>query len=160
MPANTFGPGDNSDPEWSHVIAGFTGRAHKAKMQNKPSVVIWGLGKPIREFNSSDDLAEGSIFLLSNLSQSSEEIFPTDSLPIINVGVGRGISVGDFAHQVRKTVGFTGDLNYDITYPDGPTEKVLDVRKMSLLSWAGPKTTLQTGLVSACRDYPQGLGCD
>ena len=86
MPANTFGPGDNSDPEWSHVIAGFTGRAHKAKMQNKPSVVIWGLGKPIREFNSSDDLAEGSIFLLSNLSQSSEEIFPTDSLPIIKSG--------------------------------------------------------------------------
>ncbi len=160
MPANTFGPGDHFDPERSHVIAGLIRRIHKAKMQSKPSVVIWGSGKPIREFIFSDDLAEASIFLLSNLHQAWEEIFPTDSPPIINVGAGRGISIDDLARQVKKTVGFKGDLHYDMTRPDGAAEKVLDVGKMSLLSWPGPKTNLQTGLAIAYKDYLQRFGCD
>lgn len=160
MPASTFGPGDNFDPERSHVIAGLIRRIHKAKMQSKPSVVIWGSGRPIREFIFSDDLAEASIFLLSNLDQSWEEIFPTDSPPIINVGAGRGISIDDLARQVKKTVGFKGELHYDMARPDGAAEKVLDVGKMSLLSWPGPKTNLQTGLAIAYKDYIQRFGCD
>ena len=98
--------------------------------------------------------------LLSNLDQAWEEIFPTDSPPIINVGAGRGISIDDLARQVKKTVGFKGELHYDMTRPDGAAEKVLDVGKMSLLSWPGPKTNLQTGLAIAYKDYLQRFGCD
>ncbi|WP_280801204.1 GDP-L-fucose synthase family protein [Aurantimicrobium minutum] len=125
MPTNLYGPGDNFHPENSHVLPALMRRIHEAKVNNKPEVVIWGSGKPRREFLHVDDLASAVVFLLENY----------DSSETINVGFGSDVSIRELAETIAATVGYSGELIQDTTKPDGTPQKLLDVSRLSDLGW-------------------------
>ncbi len=135
MPTNLYGPGDNFHPEHSHVIPGMMRRFHEAKLQNSPEVVIWGTGKPRREFLFVDDLAEGVRVLMERYEESST----------INLGTGADCSILELATLMKETVGYEGDIVCDTTKPDGTPRKVLDVSKIRALDWE-PEYNLEQGL--------------
>lgn len=135
MPTNLYGPGDNFHPEHSHVIPGMMRRFHEAKIQNKPSVTIWGTGKPKREFLHVDDLAEGLFQVMEKYND------PT----IINVGTGEDVTILELAQTMRDVVGYQGDIELDSSKPDGTPRKVLNVAKVKGLGWS-PKYSLKSGL--------------
>ncbi len=135
MPTNLYGPFDNFDLETSHVLPAMIRKFHEAKVRNEPSVAIWGTGKPRREFLYVDDLAEACIFLM--------EIY--DGSEIVNIGVGEDISIGDLAALVREIIGYTGQIVYDSSRPDGTPRKLLDVSKIHSLGWKAG-TDLETGI--------------
>jgi GDP-L-fucose synthase len=111
MPTNLYGPGDNYHPEYSHVPAALLRRFHEAKPVNRPSVTVWGTGKPLREFLNVNDLADASVFLVKHYSEDTP----------INVGTGEEISIAEFASAVAEIVGFKGEL---VTKPDGTPRKL------------------------------------
>lgn len=125
MPANLYGPFDNFDPEHSHVLPSLIRRFHEAKLHNKPSVTLWGSGKPTREFLFVDDLASACAFLLENYS----------SPDIINIGTGAEISIRDAAEVIKTIIGYTGEILWDTTQPDGNPRRLLDVSRMANLGW-------------------------
>jgi GDP-L-fucose synthase len=143
MPTNLYGEGDNFHPEHSHVIPGMMRRFHEAKVSNAPSVAIWGSGSPLREFLYVDDLAEALTLLM--LKYSSHET--------INVGTGQDISIADLAQLMKATVGYTGEITFDRSKPDGTARKRLDISKITALGWA-PRTSLKDGLA---RSYQWAL---
>ncbi len=138
MPTNLYGPGDNYHPENSHVIPALLRRFHEAKVQGLPSVTVWGTGTPRREFLHVDDLAEGCLFLLSTPN-------PPDW---INIGVGSDVAIRELADAVKSTVGYTGDLVFDTTKPDGTPRKLMDVQRMDALGWKA-KIPFEAGLREA-----------
>ena len=125
MPTNLYGPNDNFDLETSHVLAALLRKAHEAKTRKANELVVWGSGKPRREFLHVDDLASACLFLLEKY----------DSPEIINVGCGEDISIKELAELICEIVGFDGDLAWDTTKPDGTPRKLLDVSKLSKLGW-------------------------
>jgi GDP-L-fucose synthase len=125
MPANLYGPFDNFDPEHSHVLPSLIRRFHEAKLHNKPTVTLWGSGKPTREFLFVDDLASACAFLLENYS----------SPDIINIGTGAEISIRDAAEAIKTIIGYTGEIQWDTTQPDGNPRRLLDVSRMAKLGW-------------------------
>ena len=135
MPTNLYGPNDNFDPKNSHVPAALISRFHKAKVNNDKNVVVWGTGKPLREFLHVDDLADASVFLLKNYS---------NSLPI-NVGTGSDISIQEFSKKISKVVGYKGQISFDTSMPDGTMKKRLDVSRINSLGWSH-KINLDDGL--------------
>jgi GDP-L-fucose synthase len=137
IPANVFGPGDNFDPEDSHVIAALMRRMHEAKTQNHRDVEIWGSGQPRREFIFSDDLARACVFLME--TYESEEP--------VNIGVGRDCSIREIAEMIREVVGHTGRLTFDPKRPDGMPAKLLDSSQLAQMGW-NPKTPIREGLAS------------
>lgn len=136
MPVNIYGPKDNFHPENSHLPAGLLSRFHEAKSLEKKEAVVWGSGKPYREFLHVDDLADACTFLIKHYNDEE----------IINVGTGKDTSIADFAALVAKTVGFEGKIVFDTTRPDGTFRKVLDVSKITALGWS-PKIKLEDGLM-------------
>ena len=116
MPTNLYGPGDNYHPEHSHVAAALIRRFHEAKMNNAPSVVVWGTGTPRREFLYVDDFADACIFLLKTYSDEG----------IVNIGVGEDVSIAEFARTVASVVGYRGEMVFDPTKPDGTPRKLVD----------------------------------
>jgi GDP-L-fucose synthase len=137
MPTNLYGPGDNFDPQQSHVLPALIRRFHEAKERGVDSVVIWGSGTPRREFLHVDDLADACLFLLRHYS--SEEP--------INVGWGDDISIAELARLVAQVVGFNGALEFDRSKPDGTPRKLLDVSRLKALGWA-PRMQLADGLAA------------
>ena len=135
MPTNLYGPNDNFDLETSHVLAALLRKAHEAKTRNDRKLVVWGTGKPRREFLHVDDLAAACLLLLEKY----------DSPEIINVGCGEDISIGELAELICQVVGFDGQLAWDTTKPDGTPRKLLDVSKIRALGWR-PAITLQDGI--------------
>ena len=135
MPTNLYGPGDNFDLQSSHVIPALIRKFHEAKSAGAPAVTVWGTGKPKREFLYVDDLAEACLFLMQRYE---------DSLPI-NVGVGEDISIADLAVLVGRIVGYSGEIRFDPTNPDGPARKLLDVGRINALGWLAT-TPLPAGL--------------
>jgi len=135
MPTNSYGVGDNFNPEASHVIPALMKRFHEAKLQQLTEVVLWGTGKPLREFIYVDDLADALIFLMDNYN----------SKEIINVGTMDEISIGELATKIAATVGFTGKIVLDTEKPDGAPRKCLDSFKLLEMGWK-PKTALDEGL--------------
>jgi GDP-L-fucose synthase len=125
MPTNLYGPNDNFDPETSHVLAALLRRAHEAKKSGARELVVWGTGKPRREFLHVDDLAAACVFLLERY----------DSAEIINVGFGEDVSIRELAELICEIVGFDGELVWDSTKPDGTPRKLLDVTKLNNLGW-------------------------
>src|SRR5213082_3507738 len=125
MPTNLYGPNDNFDLETSHVLAALLRKAHEAKTRNDRKLVVWGTGKPRREFLHVDDLAAACLLLLEKY----------DSPEIINVGCGEDISIGELAELICQVVGFDGQLAWDTTKPDGTPRKLLDVSKIRALGW-------------------------
>jgi GDP-L-fucose synthase len=135
MPTNSYGVGDNFNPEASHVIPGLMQRFHQAKVDDLTEVVLWGTGRPVREFIFVDDLADALIFLMNTY----------DSHEIINVGTMQEISIADLAHKIAATVGYTGKISLDIERPDGAPRKCLDSNKLFALGWK-PTVNLDEGL--------------
>jgi GDP-L-fucose synthase len=125
MPTNLYGPGDNFHPDHSHVLPALIRRLHEARGEGTAEVVIWGSGKPRREFLHVDDLARASLFLLENY----------DSPETVNVGVGTDVSIRELAELIAATVGYEGALVQDTSKPDGTPRKLLDVSRLSALGW-------------------------
>jgi GDP-L-fucose synthase len=135
MPTNLYGPGDNFDLQTSHVLPALIRKFHEAKEHSTPSVTIWGAGKPWREFLHADDLADACLFLMNNYS---------DNMPI-NVGTGEDISIRELAKLVREVVGYTGEIAYDTTKPDGAPRKLLKISRLNGLGWRAI-TPLEEGI--------------
>jgi GDP-L-fucose synthase len=135
MPTNLYGPGDNFDPESSHVIPGLLRRFHEAKMRGDPTFEVWGTGEPRREFLHVDDLARAVVHLM--------RVY--EDVDLVNVGTGRDVSIRELAEVIREVVGFQGDIVFDPTKPDGTPRKLLDVAKVTKLGWR-PRIALEKGL--------------
>jgi GDP-L-fucose synthase len=142
MPTNLYGPGDNFHPTNSHVPAALMRRFHEAKVQDAEEVVVWGTGKPRREFLAADDLGDACIFVMKHYSDEG----------FLNIGTGQEVSIRDFAQVVAEIVGYHGKLVFDTSRPDGPPRKLLDVSKLAALGWTA-KTTLREGLQAAYKDF-------
>lgn len=142
MPTNLYGPGDNYHPENSHVMPALIRRIHEAKENNQPEVVLWGTGKPKREFLHVDDLAEGIIHLL-NIDN------PPDW---VNIGYGSDVSILELAQTVREVVGYQGKLTHDLSKPDGTPRKLMDNSKIFATGWK-PKYSLKEGIAHAYADF-------
>jgi GDP-L-fucose synthase len=138
MPTNLYGPNDNFDLETSHVLAALLRKAHEAKISGARELVVWGTGRPRREFLHVDDLASACLFLLEKY----------DSPEIVNVGWGEDISVRELAELICEVVGFHGKLAWDSTKPDGTPRKLLDITKLRNLGWQ-PTISLRQGIASA-----------
>ena len=151
MPTNIYGPGDNYHPKNSHVIPALIRRIHEAKIKDLRNVQIWGTGKAKREFLFVDDLASASIHIM-NLGK---EMFYNNNDPMcshINVGTGEDLTIKELALKIKEVIGYSGDLIFDTTKPDGTPRKLLDIKKLTKLGW-GYKTKLMEGLKITYEDY-------
>lgn len=137
MPTNLYGPGDNFHPENSHVVPALIRRFHEARLANATEVVIWGSGKPLREFMHVDDLADAMLFLMNNYSRDHE----------INVGSGQEISIAELARGISQAIGYKGEIVFDGTRPDGTLRKLLDCSRLTAMGWR-PRIRLQSGLLN------------
>jgi len=146
MPTNLYGLGDNYHPENSHVIPGLLRRFHEAKENGADEVVIWGTGKPRREFLYVDDLADALVHLLQL----------EDPPNWVNVGVGEDVSILELAQLVAKTVGFTGQITHDLSKPDGTPRKLTDPSRLFATGWR-PTVKLEEGLAKAYADFLSSL---
>ena len=142
MPTNLYGPGDNFDLNNSHVIPALLRKFHEAKINNSPSVEVWGTGTPKREFLYVDDLADACILLLKNLEASELE---KNGITHINVGSGIDQTIQELADTIRDVVGFEGQVIFDKTKPNGTPEKLLDITVLSNMGWK-PTKSLKDGL--------------
>jgi len=142
MPTNLYGPGDNYHPENSHVPAALIRRFHEARKNGADDVVIWGTGKPKREFLAADDLGDACVFVMKHYTGDG----------FLNIGTGMEVSIGEFARLVAEIVGFRGKLVFDTGRPDGPPRKLLDISKITALGWTA-KTPLRGGLQAAYKDF-------
>lgn len=142
MPTNLYGPGDNFDLETSHVLPALLRKMHEAKVEGAPEVVVWGSGRPRREFLHVDDLAEACVHLLRHYSGASH----------VNVGCGEDLTIADLAAAIRNVVGFAGRLRFDTSRPDGTPRKLLDTSRLTALGWH-PSIDLMEGLDRTYRWY-------
>ena len=135
MPTNLYGPNDNFDLETSHVLPALMRKAHEAKVRKDQKLIVWGTGKPRREFLHVDDLASACVLILEKY----------DSPEIINLGCGEDISIRELAELICDVVGFEGELAWDTTKPDGTPRRLLDVTKLRALGWK-PAIALRDGI--------------
>src|SRR5215203_81374 len=125
MPTNLYGPNDNYDLNTSHVLPALLRKIHEAKENHQTEVIVWGTGKPRREFLHVDDLADACYFLMNNYSEPG----------LINIGVGEDLTIAELVHLIKKIVDYRGDIVYDTTKPDGTPRKLMDVSKLDALGW-------------------------
>jgi len=151
MPTNLYGPGDNYHPENSHVIPALIRRFHEAKQSQAPSVSIWGSGTPRREFLYVEDLAAACIHVM-DLPKATYDKHTTPMQSHINVGFGTDISIHELALAVSRTVGFQGQIQFDISKPDGAPRKLMDSSLLNTLGWKAT-TGLEQGLQLAYQDF-------
>ncbi|AEI45259.1 GDP-L-fucose synthase [Paenibacillus mucilaginosus] len=137
MPTNLYGPNDNFDLKNSHVLPAMIRKFHEAKTEGKPVVELWGTGTPRREFLHADDLADACVYLMNTYNESD----------IVNIGVGEDISIRELAEKIQQIVGYTGDVVYDSSKPDGTPRKLVDVTKLNGLGWKA-NISLDEGLAS------------
>jgi GDP-L-fucose synthase len=142
MPTNLYGFNDNYHPENSHVLPALIRRFHEAREQNSPFVTIWGTGSPKREFLFADDLADACYYLMQNYDESG----------LVNIGTGEDISIGDLALLIKKIIGYEGEINFDVTRPDGTPRKLMDVSKLHSKGWKH-KVELEEGIKLAYKDF-------
>ncbi len=142
MPTNLYGPNDNFDLQSSHVLPALIRKFVDAKEQNHPSVVLWGSGKPRREFLYVDDMADACIYLMNTY----------DGSEFVNIGTGVDVTILEVAQMIKEIVGFQGVLEFDATKPDGTPRKLLDVSRINALGWKA-KIALNDGLKKAIEWY-------
>jgi GDP-L-fucose synthase len=153
MPTNLYGPNDNYDVTNSHVLPALIGKMHKAKIEGRTSVEVWGTGNVRREFLHADDMASASLFLMKLPSQTFGQIAHSETeAPILNVGCGSDLTIRELAGLIQEVVQFRGELMFDRTKPDGTPRKLLDVSKLKKLGWK-PEIDLRQGLQSVYRDF-------
>ena len=143
MPANLYGPGDNFDPQNSHVLAALIRKVAEARAAGRKQIEVWGTGKPRRELLFSEDLAEACVFLM-NLDEARYASL-LEGVPLINIGTGTDVTIRDLAEQVCEVLDFQGELRFDTTRPDGTPQKLLDVSRIQSLGWRST-TTLAEGI--------------
>ncbi len=136
MPTNMYGPNDNYDLNNSHVLPALIRKVHEAKLRGDKEVVVWGTGTPRREFLYSDDMADACIFLMNQPDAVLDFLFNDKEPPLVNVGCGEDVSIRELAEMVVKVVGFTGQLVFDTSKPDGTMRKLLDVGRLKAMGWA------------------------
>lgn len=145
MPTNLYGENDNFDLNTSHVLPALIRKFYEAKINGSTSVVVWGSGKPRREFLHSSDMAEGCIYVMENIDfnklSNGNEIRNTH----INIGYGSDVSIAELASLIKNIVGFDGEIIYDNSKPDGTYQKLLDTSKLNALGWK-PKIKLEEGI--------------
>ena len=142
MPTNLYGPNDNFDLSSSHVLPAMIRKFHDAKVNNMPTVELWGTGSPLREFLYSDDMADACIFLLENYNDEMH----------VNIGTGEEVSIKELAHRIQETIGYKGDIVWNTSMPDGTPRKLVDVTKLHNLGWKH-QTSLGEGLKKAYEWY-------
>lgn len=125
MPTNLYGPNDNYDLNNSHVLPALLRKFHEAKLKNEKEVIVWGSGKPLREFLHVDDLADACYFLMQNYNEEG----------LINIGTGTDLCISDLACMIKELIGYKGEIVFDTTKPDGTPQKLMDVSKMKNLGW-------------------------
>jgi GDP-L-fucose synthase len=145
MPTNLYGPGDNFDPETSHMLPALIRKAVEAKLTGEPALTVWGTGRPRRELLYSDDLAEACVFLMNLPDEKFSSLLTKDEPPIINIGSGEDLSVREIAELVCQVVRYTGELRFDTARPDGTPRKVTDVSRINALGWRAT-TGLEEGI--------------
>ncbi|WP_144097229.1 GDP-L-fucose synthase family protein [Croceicoccus sediminis] len=145
MPTNLYGPGDNFDLETSHVLPALLRKTHEAKVAGDDAIVVWGSGKPRREFLHVDDLADACVFLMEHFSAAGQ----------VNIGCGVDLEVGELARLIADVVGFEGRLEFDTSRPDGTMRKRLDVSKLSNLGWEA-SIGLREGIEQVYREFRSG----
>ena len=146
MPTNLYGPYDNYDLKGSHVLPAMIRKFHEAKMQNAPTVELWGTGSPLREFLYVDDMADACVFLLENY----------DGEQHVNIGTGKELTIKELAELVKKTVGFEGEIVWNSSMPDGTPRKLTDVTKLHELGWTH-KVELQEGVKLAYEWFKENV---
>ena len=138
MPTNLYGPNDNFDLESSHVLPALIRKFHEAKINSAPSVEVWGTGFPKREFMYVDDLADAALHLINNYSGND----------IINIGVGKDVSIRELAEKIKTIVNYQGEVVFNADKPDGTPRKLVDVTRLNSLGWKA-STSLDKGLEMA-----------
>jgi GDP-L-fucose synthase len=142
MPTNLYGPHDNYHPLNSHVLPALLRRFHEAKVAGRPAVEAWGTGAPRREFMYSDDMADACVYLMERY----------DGSEIVNIGTGEEVTIRELTELVAHVVGFTGEVRWDASKPDGTERKLLDVSRLHGLGWRH-LTTLREGLRLTYEDF-------
>lgn len=142
MPTNLYGPNDNYDLQNSHVLPALIRKFHEAKINNQPSVTMWGTGKPKREFLHADDLADACYFLMEHYDEEG----------LVNIGTGEDLEIGELAMLIKEIVGFKGEIILDTSKPDGTPRKLMDVSKLHALGWKH-KIDLKEGLEMVYEEF-------
>ena len=159
MPTNLYGPGDNYHLENSHVIPALIRRFHEAKANNASSVTMWGTGKPHREFLYSNDMADACVFLMNLEDDKFDSLLGSDESktgvflpPVVNIGCGLDLPIHELAEMIRDVIGFSGDILFDTTKPDGTPRKLLDITRLTCTGWQ-QKVDLEEGLKLSYKDF-------
>ncbi len=142
MPTNLYGPNDNYHPENSHVLPALIRKFHEAKLNNSSEVVVWGDGSPMREFLYADDLANALVYLMLNYNEKQ----------FVNVGYGSDVTIKELAETVKEIVGYTGNMVFDTTKPNGTPRKLMDSQRLFDTGWK-PKVALKDGIALAYQDF-------
>jgi GDP-L-fucose synthase len=142
MPTNLYGPNDNYDLNNSHVLPALIRKAHEAKIRGDKELIVWGSGKPMREFLYVDDMADACVFLMEN--GVTEGLF--------NVGTGEDVTICELAETVMRVVGFNGEIVFDSSKPDGTPRKLLNVERLRQMGWQA-QTSLRDGIAEAYADF-------
>ena len=142
MPTNLYGPNDNYDLNSSHVLPALIRKFHEAKLNAAPAVVLWGSGKPRREFLHADDLADACFFLMERYNEPG----------LVNIGTGEDLEIGELALLIKDIVGYTGEIRHDLSKPDGTPRKLMDVSKLHNFGWKAA-ISLPDGLRRVYEEY-------
>lgn len=142
MPTNLYGPNDNYDLNNSHVLPAMIRKFHEAKMENKPSVELWGTGSPMREFLHANDLAEACVYLMENYNDST----------LVNIGTGVDVTIKELAETIKNEVGYEGEIIWNTDKPDGTPRKLMDVSKLNGLGWKH-SIELKDGIAMVYNEY-------
>ena len=151
MPTNLYGPGDNYQPDHSHVVPALIRRLHEAKINNAHDVAIWGTGTPRREFLHVDDMAAASVHVM-NMPKEQYDTLTAPMRSHLNVGYGSDISIRELAGLIQKITGFEGKLTFDTSKPDGTPRKWMDSSRLLSTGWK-PRIEIEEGLRSAYADF-------
>jgi len=152
MPTNLYGPGDNYHPQNSHVVPALIRKFHEARLNGTARVTVWGTGTPLREFLYSDDMADACCHLMTLPEQQFDRLLCADSAPLVNIGTGKDLSIAELAQTVAGVVGYSGEIVFDSSMPDGTPRKLLDVSLLESLGWRA-STSFRDGLALAYQDY-------
>lgn len=156
MPTNLYGQNDNFHPENSHVIPAMMRRFHEAKLANLSEVVVWGSGKPMREFLHVDDMAAASVHVM----ELEDMVYRENTQPMlshVNVGTGVDCTIRELAETMKRVVGFEGELVFDVNKPDGAPRKLMDVSRLESLGWKAT-ISLDNGLQRTYQWFLQNYG--
>lgn len=144
MPTNLYGANDNYDLKNSHVLPALIRKFHEAKINNAPSVIMWGTGEPKREFLHADDLAEACVFLMETFNEEG----------FVNIGTGEDLTINELALMIKEIVGYTGKIEHDLSKPDGTPRKLMDVQKLHKLGWKA-RIGLREGIEKVYSEFIQ-----